>query len=73
MSELIKWFEKRRETRALATIQRHLALTIGIVEDLEKAIVSAIKNDEKEMQKCVERVASSEKEADALRLSLIHI
>jgi len=67
LSELIKWFEKRRETRALATIQRHLALTIGIVEDLEKAIVSAIKNDEKEMQKCVERVASSEKEADALR------
>jgi len=67
LSELIKWFEKRRETRALATIQRHLALTTGIVEDLEKAIRAAIKKDEKEMQKCVERVASSEREADALR------
>ena len=67
MSELIKWFEKRRETRALATIQRHLALTTGIVEDLEKAISAATKKDVKEMQRCVERVASSEKEADALR------
>lgn len=67
MSELIKWFEKRRETRALATIQRHLALTTGIVEDLEKAIRAATKSDLKEMQRCVERVASSEREADALR------
>ncbi|MDH5460354.1 MAG: DUF47 family protein, partial [Candidatus Bathyarchaeota archaeon] len=54
-------------TRSLATIQRHLALTTGIVEDLEKAISAATKKDVKEMQRCVERVASSEKEADALR------
>ena len=67
MSELIKWFEKRRETRALLTIQRHLTLTTGIVEDLEKAIKAAINNDEKEMQTCIERVAGSEREADALR------
>ena len=67
MSELIKWFEKRRETRALATIQRHLALTTGIVDDLEKAIVAAIKKDERETRRCVERIASGEKEADVLR------
>jgi len=67
LSELIKWFEKRRETKALATVQRHLALTTGIVEDLEKATVAAIKKDEKEMQRCVERVAKSEREADTLR------
>ena len=67
MSELIKWFEKRRETKALTTVQRHLALTMGIVEDLDKAIAAAIGNEEKEMRKCVERVASSEKEADTLR------
>jgi predicted phosphate transport protein (TIGR00153 family) len=67
LSELIKWFEKRRETKALATVQHHLALTTGIVEDLEKAIMAAIKNDEKELQKCIERVANSEKEADKLR------
>jgi len=67
LSELIKWFEKRRETKALATIQRHLALITGIVEDLEKAIRTAIKSEEKEMRICIERVATSEREADALR------
>ena len=67
MSELIRWFEKRRETKALATIQRHLALTTGIVEDLEKAIVAAIKSEEKEMRVYIERVANSEREADAMR------
>jgi len=67
LSELVKWFEKRRETKALTTVQRHLALTMGIVEDLDKAIAAAIRNEEKEMRKCVERVASSEKEADTLR------
>jgi predicted phosphate transport protein (TIGR00153 family) len=67
LSELIKWFEKRRETKALATVQQHLALTTGIVEDLEKAIMAAIKNDEKERQKCIERVTNSEREADKLR------
>jgi predicted phosphate transport protein (TIGR00153 family) len=67
LSELIKWFERRRETKALATIQRHLALTTGIVDDLERAIVAAIKDDGKEMLRCIERVTSSEKEADSLR------
>ncbi|MGQ9538689.1 MAG: DUF47 domain-containing protein [Candidatus Bathycorpusculaceae bacterium] len=67
MSELIKWFEKRRETKALTTIQQHLALTTSIVEDLEKAVTAAIKNDLKEMHECIERVASNEREADALR------
>lgn len=67
MSELTKWFEKRRETKALSTIQRHLALTTGIVEDLEKAVKAAVKNDEKEVQTHTERVANSEREADSLR------
>jgi predicted phosphate transport protein (TIGR00153 family) len=67
LSELIRWFEKRRETVALTAIQRHLALTTGIVEDLEKAIHAAVEKDGKEMGKCIERVTSSEKEADALR------
>lgn len=67
MSNLIKWFEKRRETKALATVRRHLSLTVGIVEDLEKAINAAIRKDQKEMQRCVRRVASGEREADTLR------
>lgn len=71
MSELIKWFAKRKETKALTTVQRHLALTTGIVEDLEKAIRAAIKGDLKEMQTCIERVASSEKEADRLRRNVM--
>jgi predicted phosphate transport protein (TIGR00153 family) len=67
LSELIKWFEKRRETKALATMERHLTLTTGIIEDFEKAVTAAVKNDEKEMQRYIERVANSEREADALR------
>ena len=71
MSELIKWFAKRKETKALTTVQRHLALTTGIVEHLEKAIRAAIKGDLKEMQTCIERVVNSEKEADRLRRNVI--
>ncbi|MEM3823744.1 MAG: DUF47 family protein [Candidatus Bathyarchaeia archaeon] len=67
MSELIKWFEKRRETKALATLQQHLALTTSIVEDLEKAVILAVKSDVKEMRVCVGRIANNEREADALR------
>ncbi|MGD0160661.1 MAG: DUF47 family protein [Candidatus Bathyarchaeia archaeon] len=67
MSELIKWFEKRKETKALANIQRHLALTSGIVEDLEKAIRAAVERDLDEMRVCIGRVASGEREADSLR------
>lgn len=67
MSDLLKWFEKRKETKALGVVQRHLALTIGIVEDLQKAIHAAVSGDVKEMRRCIERVASSEKEADVLR------
>lgn len=67
MSELIKWFEKRRETKALATVQRHLILTTEIVADLEMAIGASIRKDEKERQSCIKRVTNGEKEADRLR------
>jgi predicted phosphate transport protein (TIGR00153 family) len=71
LSELVKWFAKRRENKALASVQRHLALTTGIVEDLEKAIWASIKSDIKEMQRCIQRVATSEKEADGLRRNVM--
>jgi len=71
LSDLVKWFEKRRESKALAIVQRHLALTTGIVEDLENAITAAIRADKKEMQRYIGRVAGSEKEADALRRSVM--
>jgi predicted phosphate transport protein (TIGR00153 family) len=67
LSELIRWFAKRKETKALASVQRHLALTTGIVEDLEKAISAAISGGTKEMHLAIARIAASEKEADSLR------
>jgi predicted phosphate transport protein (TIGR00153 family) len=67
LSELIKWFEKRKETRALADVQKHLALTTSIVEDLKKAVEAAVRFDAKEMRACIGRVATGEKEADSIR------
>jgi len=67
LGDLVKWFEKRRETKTLATVQRHLALTTEIVEDLEKAAVAAVEHDNEEMRRSIERVTREEREADALR------
>jgi len=67
LSDLVKWFEKRRETKTLATVQRHLALTTEIVEDLEKAAIAAVERDNEEMHRSIERVTREEKEADTLR------
>jgi len=67
LSDLVKWFEKRREIKTLETVQRHLALTTEIVEDLEKAAVAAVKHDNEEMHRSIERVTREEREADALR------
>ncbi len=67
MSELIKWFEKRRETKVITMMQQHLATTISAVEDLERAVKAAADNDEKKMKESIARVTSAEKEADKLR------
>jgi len=67
LSDLVKWFEKRRETKALATVQRHLALTTEIVEDLEKAAIAAVEHNNEEMRRSIERVTRGEREADTLR------
>lgn len=66
MSDLVKWFEKRKESQALTTVQRHLALTTEIVEDLEKAAIAATQNHNEEMRRSIERVTRGEREADAL-------
>ena len=67
MSELLKWFEKRRENEAITTMQRHLATIMSAVEDLEKALKASINNNEKETKASIDRVISAEKEADRLR------
>lgn len=67
MSELLKWFEKRREAKAIVAMQKHLATTMSAVEDLEKAVEAAVKGDEKEARAAIDRVAKAEDEADRLR------
>ncbi len=67
MSELIKWFENRRETKVITMMQQHLATTMSAVEDLERAVKAAANNDEKKMKESIDRVAIAEKEADKLR------
>jgi predicted phosphate transport protein (TIGR00153 family) len=67
LSELLKWFEKRRENKAVTTMQRHLATIMSAVEDLEKALKALIINNEKETKAAIGRVISAEKEADRLR------
>lgn len=67
MSELVKWFEKRREAKVITMMQRHLATTISAVEDLERSVKAAADNNEKKMNESIVRVTSAEKEADKLR------
>jgi predicted phosphate transport protein (TIGR00153 family) len=64
---LFEWFGKRREMKTLEMIQRHLALTMNIVEDLERAVRAATENREEEMRLCISRVTDAEREADGLR------
>ena len=67
MSDLIKWFERRKETKALNSVQRHLHLTSGLAEDLENAIKASVKGDTEKMHTYTARVAEGEREADSLR------
>jgi len=67
LSELLKWFEKRRETKAITTMQRHLATIMSAVEDLERAVKASVSNNERETKASIDRVISAEKEADRLR------
>lgn len=71
MSELVKWFEKRRESKAISTMQHHLALTMTAVEDLERAVKASVSLNDKETKAAIDRVISSEREADRLRRSVM--
>ena len=67
MSELLDWFKRRRETRALNTMKRHLTTTMSIVNDLEKAVGAAVSNNHDETKLLVASITKAEKEADTLR------
>lgn len=71
MSELMKWFEKRRESKAMLSMQRHLALTMTAVEDMERAIKAAVALNEKETKEAIDRVTGAEREADKLRRAVM--
>jgi len=71
LSELLKLFEKRRETKAITMMQKHLATTMSAVEDLEKAVNASVSNNERETKASIDRVISAEKEADRIRRVLM--
>jgi len=73
LSELLKWFEKRREKKAIDMIEKHLATTMSAVEDLEAAVKAAAENDEKKMKICLERVTKNEMEADGMRRKVMDL
>jgi predicted phosphate transport protein (TIGR00153 family) len=72
LSDLEKWFEKRRENKAIELVQQHLTIAATTVEDLEKAIAAATKKEEKEERRLAETVANGEREADKLRRKVMH-
>jgi len=71
LSELLRWFEKRRQTKAIKLIQQHLGITTSIVEDLEIAIKAAVKGETKKRDNCVKRITKGEQEADKLRRAIM--
>lgn len=71
MSELLKWFEKRRESKAISMMQRHLAATMSTVEDLQRAVKAAVALRDQETRAAIQRVTTSEKEADGLRRAVM--
>jgi len=72
LSELLRWFEKRRHIKALTMMQQHLAMTVSIVEDLERAVTAWVNNNEKELKVCADRVSKAEREADNLRREVMN-
>ena len=71
MSELLRWFEKRREERAIRMIRQHLALVVSIVEDLETAIQAIMDGKRDKMREAVTRIAKNEEAADKLRRKIM--
>jgi hypothetical protein len=72
LSELLKWFERRREEKVLTLVRRHLATTMSAVEDMEKAVRAAAVDDEREMRSRIDRVTNAEREADGLRREVMN-
>jgi len=70
-SRLLEWFEKRRESKAIEMMRRHLAVTMNAVEDFERAVKASVNLNEKDTKAAIERVTNSEREADRLRRTVM--
>jgi len=71
LSELLDWFGRRREVKALKLMEKHLANVVSAVEDLVRALEAALRGDEEDMAACVKRVDEAEMEADRLRRAIM--
>lgn len=62
-----KWFIERRKSKVLDMAYRQITLAIDTVNELEKSIVAAANRDAAEVQKCTDRLFTTETEIDDLR------
>jgi len=71
LSDLISWFRRRREDVVLKMVQRHLALAISAVEDLDRALRAASEGNTEDLKRSLKRVDEAEMEADTIRRNLM--
>ena len=69
-SNLLSWFEKRRQTMTLNLAQNQINKVIDTVAELEKAIAAFSEKKIMEAGKCIERLFISEVEIDKLRRAI---
>ncbi len=68
---LTRWFEKRRETKAIRMIREHSEITLKTVENFRKEVREAFKGEEGEALKIHNRITLYEKELDSIRRLII--
>jgi predicted phosphate transport protein (TIGR00153 family) len=68
--QLLRWFERRRETKILDLAQKQITRAIGTVNELERAISAAAEGKSEDAEKSIERLFLEEKEVDTLRRSV---
>ena len=72
MSEkLLRWFEARREIRAIHMIRQNSVMATDIIEDLINAIKFSVDGKVEETGLCYKRLGEKEMEADLLRRTII--
>lgn len=62
-----RWFEKRRVNKVLEIAYRQMAVALDTVNDLEKALESAMEGNKKSAETIIARLFKAEEEVDDLR------